>query len=272
MRKLGVSIIGGHPDKYSTIDQIKLFAEVGFDCFFTGASGSRGNEPVEEWAECAAKYGIEFETIHAPFGGVNDLWKDIPAGDDYMNYMCTVIDQCHRANVDKMIMQVTIGNTAPDVGPVGLNRFAKLEEYAEKNGVHLCYENLEPLPHLHDVMKHANPYHGFCLDIGHNSCYTPHIPMMQLYGDRILCTHIHDNRGVTQPGNIDYRDDNHLLPFDGILDWKWFAKTLNATGYTGPMTFELSAGSKPEYKSGTFVSFVRDAFERAKRVRAFEEE
>ena len=267
MRKLGVSIIGGHPDKYSTLEQIRLFAEVGFDCFFSGASGSKVNEPVEEWAECAAKYGIEFETIHAPFGGVNDLWKDDVSGEAYLGVMKKIIDQCHAGNIGNMIMHVTIGNTAPEVASVGLDRFARLEEYAEERSVHLCYENLEPLPHLHKVMKHAGDYHGFCLDIGHNCCYTPHIPMMQLYGNRLLCTHIHDNLGVTQPGNIDYRDDLHLLPFDGILDWPWFAKTLAATGYKGPLTFELSCANRKEYREVTFEAFVRDAYARAVKIR-----
>lgn len=267
MRKLGISTIGAHPENPDTIAQIRTFAEVGFDCFFPCTSEKTPIAEVVSWAEEAEKCGIGFETIHAPFGGVNDLWKDELSGDAYLEIMQIIVNQCHAAKVEKMIMHVTIGNTAPDVSAVGLDRFAKLEEYAESKGVHLCYENLEPLPHIHEVLKHAGAYHGFCLDIGHNCCYTPHIPMMQLYGDRLLCTHIHDNLGVTQPGNIDYRDDLHLLPFDGILDWKWFAKTLKGTGYKGPLTFELSCRSREEYRSGTFRQFVEEGMRRAKMVR-----
>lgn len=270
MRKLGVSVIGGHPESWSVTDQIALFAKTGFDVFFHGTGANTPLEEAASWADCAAKNGIGFETIHAPFGGVNDLWKDELAGDAYLDVMKVIVDQCRAANVDKMIMHVTIGNTAPEIGPVGLDRFGKLEEYAEKNGVHLCYENLEPLPHIHAVMKHAGPFHGFCLDIGHNLCYTPHIPMMKLYGSRMLCTHIHDNLGVTQPGNIDYRDDLHLLPFDGTMDWPWFAKSLGETGYKGPMTFELSCRSRESYRTCTFPEFVEDAFARAQKIRAME--
>lgn len=267
MRKLGVSIIGAHPENVSVTDQIRLFSKVGFDCVFIGTTPDTPIDEVKLIAKTAADCGMEIETIHAPFGGVNDLWKDEISGDAYLDVMKTIIGHCHAGDIHKMIMHVTIGNTAPEVSSVGLDRFARLEEYAEERSVHLCYENLEPLPHLHEVMKHAGDYHGFCLDIGHNCCYTPHIPMMQLYGNRLLCTHIHDNLGVTQPGNIDYRDDLHLLPFDGILDWPWFAKTLAATGYKGPLTFELSCANRKEYREVTFEAFVRDAYARAVKIR-----
>ncbi|MBQ4354717.1 MAG: sugar phosphate isomerase/epimerase [Clostridia bacterium] len=272
MRKLGISTVGGHPENPDIFTQLHTFAEVGFDCFFTGTGVNTPIADVVSWAEEAARCGLLFETIHAPFGSVNALWKDELSGDECLENMKTIVRQCHAAGVDKMIMHVTIGNTAPEVSEVGLARFKRLEEFAEGNGVHLCYENLEPLPHLHAVMKQADAYHGFCLDIGHNCCYTPHIPMMALYGDRILCTHIHDNRGVTRPGDIHYRDDNHLLPFDGVLDWEWFAKNLCATGYAGPLTFELSCSPREEYRSGTFRDFAAEAFSRAKRIRGMMEE
>ena len=90
--------------------------------------------------------------------------------------------------------------------------------------------------------------------------------MMELYGSRMLCTHIHDNRGVTCPGDIDYRDDLHWLPFDGIITWEWVAKNLKATGYSGPLTLEIGCGRK-EYREKSFEEYIKDAYDRAVKLR-----
>ena len=55
--------------------------------------------------------------------------------------------------------------------------------------------------------------------------------MMALYGDRLLCTHINDNLGIRNyEGRITFIDDLHLLPFDGVADWKWITERLNRHG------------------------------------------
>ena len=45
--------------------------------------------------------------------------------------------------------------------------------------------------------------------------------MLELYGDRLIATHINDNLGVSNSdGKIFRTDDLHLLPFDGIAYMK----------------------------------------------------
>ena len=112
-----------------------------------------------------------------------------------------------------------------------------------------------------------DPYHGFCWDIGHNLCYTPNIDMLEHYGNRLMCLHIHDNYGVTQPGNIDYRDDIHLLPFDGVLDWEWFAAQLNRYHYQGPVTLEVSDQNKPEYHAMSVKEYLEAAYACGEKIR-----
>jgi hypothetical protein len=46
----------------------------------------------------------------------------------------------------------------------------------------------------------------------------------------ILTTHVHDNRG---------RTDDHLVPFDGTVDWPATFMALFKVGYTGPLVLEL---------------------------------
>lgn len=263
MRDINISTIIG--SEVSVEEQFQLIKEAGFNGVFTTFTGI---EPIEYWAEEALKNQLNFETIHAPFQYANRLWEAGSAGKEYLNYLKTIINACRKIQVDKCVMHVTVGNTAPNVSEEGLNLFAELCYYAKSKNVHICFENLEPLPHIDAVMEYiTDPFHGFCWDCGHNACYTPHIDMIKKFGSRLKCIHIHDNFGVTQPGNIDYRDDRHLLPFDGILDWDWYARKLNEIHYEGPLTLELSILGRPEYKNIPLASYLSQAYERGCRIR-----
>lgn len=260
MRKLGTSLVYIE----NVTAQLEAIKAAGFDCCFTSY---KDKLELEEFVTGAERLGLEIETMHLPFGKVNRLWTAGNEGDEYYDYLAAKIAKCAEVGIDKAIMHVTVGNTAPEIGPVGLDRFRALCDYSANKGVKLCFENLEPLPHIHAVMEMIDENHGFCWDCGHNLCYSPHIDMMALYGDRLLCTHVHDNKGVTQPGNIDYRDDLHLLPFDGVLDWDWFGDKLRAANYTGPITLELALEAKQGY-TYTVEELYDEAYKRALRLRA----
>ena len=263
MRPINISTIIGSTVPEET--QFRLIREAGFDGIFVCYYGTG---PIDRWAEEAEKNHLSFEAVHGPFEHANRLWEAGRSGAEYLDFLKTIIDACRRIHVDKCIMHVTVGNTAPDITPQGLALFTQLCDYAKSQGIHICFENLEPLPHIDAVMEHIkDPFHGFCWDCGHNACYTPHIDMMKKFGRRLKCIHVHDNRGVTQPGNIDYRDDLHLLPFDGILDWDWFAGKLNDCGYSGPLTLELSILGKPEYQAMPLSDYLAKAYQRACRIR-----
>src|SRR5699024_4266048 len=57
----------------STTDQIKTFAKIGFDGFFTGW---RPDDPIDEWVRTAKDTGMIYQSIHAPFGGSADMWGE----------------------------------------------------------------------------------------------------------------------------------------------------------------------------------------------------
>ena len=95
--------------------------------------------------------------------------------------------------------------------------------------------------------------------------------MMALYGDRLNHTHFNDNRGVSG-ADIDWLDDLHLLPFDGIINWTDLASRLNKCGYNGYLTFELNRYSKPgrhdndKYSLMSDEQYVAEAYARACRL------
>jgi sugar phosphate isomerase/epimerase len=97
--------------------------------------------------------------------------------------------------------------------------------------------------------------------------------MLALYGDRLLCTHLDDNLGISRlDGQIYFTDDLHLLPFDGINDWQSIADRLNRHGYTGELTFEMGRGCAPgrhdkdKYNRMSIEEFLCEVYARACRV------
>ena len=51
-----------------------------------------------------------------------------------------------------------------------------------------------------------------------------------------MTTHVHDNRG---------RADDHLVPFDGRIDWNTALFTMRKVGYEGTWIFELANPGDP---------------------------
>ncbi len=50
--------------------------------------------------------------------------------------------------------------------------------------------------------------------------------------EHLITTHVHDNRG---------RTDDHLLPFDGSIDWPAALTAVLKVGYEGVLLFEVAA-------------------------------
>ena len=114
---------------------------------------------------------------------------------------------------------------------------------------------------------------GFCWDSGHEQCYNRGKDMLGLYGSKLIATHLNDNLGISDnEGRIFWTDDLHLLPFDGINDWKDIAIRLNRCGYNGILTFELLNQSKPnrhdndKYKKMSVEEYISECYARACRV------
>ncbi|MBQ9880438.1 MAG: sugar phosphate isomerase/epimerase [Clostridia bacterium] len=262
MTKVGLSLFNRKGlDKR---DEIAMIADAGFDSTFLMFTG---DDPIADLCrECRGR-GLEVETVHLPWGSANELWacsdRTEAVMDDYRRRINVAAD----CGIPVAVMHVTIGNTAPDPTPRGVENFLEVCGFAENAGVKIAFENLEPLPHLGYLMPHVPSYHGFCWDVGHNSCYSPETPMFALYGDRLLCLHLHDNLGVTRPGEPDYRDDRHYLPFGGVIDWNWFADRFFALGKNVTLMIEADPTADPACAGMSDAEAVREAYSRACRLR-----
>ncbi len=271
-RKLGTCLGMGYNVPKS--EQLRVIKDAGFSAFFTMWSDTA---PIRELRERGEALGLEYETLHAPFSGMNCLWLDGVDGDDYRDMLLRNVDCCADNGIGIMVTHVTVAAVAPPPSEVGAERFRALFDRAGERGVRIALENLEIPEHLAFLFGLARDMKqvGFCWDTGHNNCYTPDIDMMALYGDRLICTHINDNLGIVEhPPAITWHDDVHYMPFDGTVDWNAAAARIRAAGYSGTLTLELTSKKKvpqnpdTRYERMSFEEFVRESYVAAERFAA----
>jgi sugar phosphate isomerase/epimerase len=74
---------------------------------------------------------------------------------------------------------------------------------------------------------------GICFDFGHAHMSDDVVDAIETVSEHLIATHVHDNRG---------RSDDHLLPFEGTIDWPAAMIGLQKVGYEGPLVFEIPKG------------------------------
>lgn len=259
----------------STIEQIKTFAKIGFDGFFTGWQPTY---PIEEWVQTAKDTGMIYQSIHAPFGRSADMWGDDEnSGKIALDELLNCLEDCKRWEIPIMVAHAFIGFEDHTPTQIGLERFGELVKAAENSGVKIAFENTEGEEYLFALMDEFsdNPAVGFCWDSGHEMCYNHSKDLLARFGDRLIMTHLNDNLGIRDyNGKITWIDDLHLLPFDGIADWDYNVNRLKRCGYDDILTFELTRDSKPNrhendlYHKMEPVEYLTEAYKRACRIAA----
>lgn len=87
---------------------------------------------------------------------------------------------------------------------------------------------------IEDELEH--PEIGICLDSGHAFLLGDLADAIEAVSGHLVTTHLHDNRRTT---------DDHLVPFEGRIDWAEAAMTLQKVGYEGVWMFELAPSATP---------------------------
>jgi sugar phosphate isomerase/epimerase len=72
---------------------------------------------------------------------------------------------------------------------------------------------------------------GICMDFGHAHMMGDVPDAIETAAEHLLTTHVHDNRG---------RDDEHLVPYKGTIDWAASLVTMRKIGYDGTYLMELA--------------------------------
>jgi sugar phosphate isomerase/epimerase len=76
---------------------------------------------------------------------------------------------------------------------------------------------------------------GICMDVGHARLMGDVVDAIETCSGHLITTHLHDNRG---------RNDDHLVPGKGAIDWDATLLAFQKIGYDGVWMFELAAAAE----------------------------
>ena len=181
--------------------------------------------------------GIRCNQSHAPHPsvpcGIDNLLRSIECTAEVGAEICVI----HPDN-----------NSTPEQNA---EMYLKLLPYAKACGVKIATENMWNWNKELDVASPAacssaesfiahlksvdDPYFVACLDIGHaemRGLNSSASEMIYALGDKLCALHIHDNRCLPDK-------DDHLLPFDGNIDFDKVASFIAQSGYEGTVMLEV---------------------------------
>jgi sugar phosphate isomerase/epimerase len=77
---------------------------------------------------------------------------------------------------------------------------------------------------------------GICLDFGHAHIMGDVADAVETAAEHLIATHVHDNRR---------RDDEHLVPYAGTINWDMALMTMQKIGYDATYLMELANTGSP---------------------------
>lgn len=210
----------------------------------------------KDFPKYAEKAGLYVENTHAPYMQANKIWEDNINGQEYTSNIINCIEDCYMYKIPTLVMHPKNGITPLPTSDIGIERFKKIVEKAEKYNINLAIENQGNPEYIDYVFKNIKSEKlCFCFDSGHENFYSPSIDLLELYADKLKALHLHDNNG---------NEDTHELPFTGNVNWDKISAKLKSIDYQGAIALEtLNYGFE---KIENPVEFLKIALDRAKQV------
>lgn len=226
------------------------------DPFF---ASEEGYMPFVNAVNAASKRtGVKIGQVHAPFPlGFRGLEK---ANERGLRWAKTSIEICRLFDCDKIVIHPLFDGslrqhptTRDEEFEMNIPFYSALIPLLRKYHIICCLENMwaqdwqtkkiysTVCSDMSDACKYIDRLNeiageklfGFCLDIGHLAlCSLDNYDAIRELGDRLVTLHIHDNQGGI--------DDNHVIPYMGIIYWERFIRGLADAGYNGTLSFETA--------------------------------
>lgn len=235
--------------------QIELMQQNGFKNTFMLSDCA---ELTDETVGKLKSADITLATLHAPFRGINAIWKAGEAGDKVLESLIDGVRKCDKYNIPVLVVHLSSKYPPPMISDIGIQRFRRLMERAQTSGVVIAYENQRCLSNI-SLMIEQFEAARFCWDTGHEGCFTSGWEYMPLFGYKLATVHIHDNLGVKD-------SDEHLLPYDGKLDFGKVAIHLAKANYDGCIMLEVFRGNSNKYDATTAEEYYTRAAAAANRL------
>jgi sugar phosphate isomerase/epimerase len=253
MRRFGVSTHLFHGERLKR-EHLAAVAGQGFETveLFATRSHFDYHDPnaIEALARWLADSQLEMPSVHAPIVDslVHDKWgrpystatRDADARQATMGEMSAALDVARTIPFGLFVVHLGVP-TAQNPGPQDNSREAairsieEVHRMAEPLGVKIALEvmdnKLSTVPALIDLIE--DDLDGMdlsiCMDVGHAFLLGDVADAIETTSGYLATTHLHDNRR---------QHDEHLLPFDGAINWAETMMAFEKIGYDGVLMFE----------------------------------
>jgi sugar phosphate isomerase/epimerase len=210
---------------------------------------------LQQWL---AEAGLRLHGVHAPITEslVGENWgpaltvasTDADARARAVSETAAALQVARRIPFDVLVIHVGLPRTqssspADNSRDAARRSIAEIQRVAEPLGVRLAVEVIpnelsraESLVYfIEHVLDEAGV--GICFDFGHAHLDGDVVDAIEAVSEHLIATHVNDNRG---------RTDDHLVPFDGTIDWPAALTTVQKVGYDGTLLFEIAAHGSPK--------------------------
>jgi sugar phosphate isomerase/epimerase len=259
-------------------DHLAQVASYGFEAveLFATRSHFDYHDPsvVEQLAQWLADTGLTLHGVHAPIMetfGAGDVWgpsfsnaaPDQARREAAVRETETALLLTKRIPFDVLVVHL---GTPASKGSAGDNSRAaavrsaqEICRMAEPFGVRVALEIIpNPLSDAASLVRMLEneieaKHVGICFDFGHAHLMGDVVDAIETAAEHVMTTHVHDNRR---------RDDEHLVPYLGNIDWEMALVAMQKIGYDGTFLMELAGHGSPA-KVLEEARRARQRFERA---------
>jgi sugar phosphate isomerase/epimerase len=256
--RFGISTHLYHEQRLSRV-HLSEIAAYGFEAVEVFATRSHFDyhDPaaIAQLAEWLKETGLALHGVHAPVTdrlSPGDQWGDTisNAVSDNAKRQAAVREADAALNIARRIpAEVFVVHLGTPASKGGENNrtaaFRSVEEIcrlAEPIGIRVA---LEVIPNaisdgasLVDLLEKDldAPRTGICLDFGHAFLMGDVADTIETVAEHLITTHVHDNNG---------KKDDHLVPFEGRINWDIALMTMQKVGYDGTYLMELANTGSP---------------------------
>jgi sugar phosphate isomerase/epimerase len=260
MKQFGVSTHLYHGERL-TREHLLQIAAHGFDAVELFATkthfdyhDSRAAAAVATWLQDA---GLDMPSVHAPIveSLIDGTWgaaystatRDDASWQAMMREMKAALEVARHVPFKHFVLHLGIPTAQnPDSNDnsrdAAIRSIEEIHQMAEPLGVTLALEvmgnKLSTADALVDLIE--NDLDGMdlaiCMDVGHAFLLGDPAEAIETAAGFLTTTHIHDNGG---------RQDDHLVPFQGRIDWAATVMAFQKIGYDGVLMFEVKNAETP---------------------------
>ncbi|MGI6640073.1 MAG: sugar phosphate isomerase/epimerase family protein [Limnochordia bacterium] len=184
--------------------------------------------------------GIVLRALHAPFSTPESLaHEDEDMRLKNVAFLAQVIQKLPFLGVDIVHVHPTHkptseGSLLDSQIDVFSRSLESLLPIAERCRVRIAIENMPYAPgstaDVCGILERFNsPWLGICFDTGHGHVFGDIKEEFSMAEPFLVDFHVNDNGG---------RQDAHLPPPYGTIDWLWFQEAVQRSGFSGPITIE----------------------------------